>query len=493
MKRLRMFTGILAVALILLSPISRASAASAEEERSGIQSIDLMSNDTGISFGNSKRVRGLRFNFRDEGVEEVSGLNLTLWKPGENPDAVMKGLLLGIYGPSADELHFLSAGIFTVEAFSRISGIAVGGGAVICEGEINGISIGGLANVAGSMNGIALGGLANVAEGGVNGVTVGGLANVADGGVKGITLGGLANVAAGSVSGITLGGLANVAEGGMAGISLGGLANVAEGGVSGITLGGLANVAEGGMAGISVGGLANVAEGGMMGVSLGGLANVAEGGMTGISLGGLANVAEGDMKGISLGGLANVAEDGMTGISVGGLALVSQGSILGLNAGGLAVLSESSIAGITASLGGIDGRTTVAGITVGVLGAISVEDVKEQDFRYTGIKARNARWITAHGIDIDVEDELLGLAASGIRINARRIKGFASSLVVTADEMRGLGIGAVNYTSGLQVGLSIGIVNYTERLKGVQLGLVNIAKNKSKPFRVLPIMNACFK
>ena len=461
MKRLRMFTGILAVALILLSPISRASAASAEEERSGIQSIDLMSNDTGISFGNSKRVRGLRFNFRDEGVEEVSGLNLTLWKPGENPDAVMKGLLLGIYGPSADELHFLSAGIFTVEAFSRISGIAVGGGAVICEGEINGISIGGLANVAGSMNGIALGGLANVAEGGVNGITVGGLANVADGGVKGITLGGLANVAAGSVSGITLGGLANVAEGGMAGIS--------------------------------VGGLANVAEGGMMGVSLGGLANVAEGGMTGISLGGLANVAEGDMKGISLGGLANVAEDGMTGISVGGLALVSQGSILGLNAGGLAVLSESSIAGITASLGGIDGRTTVAGITVGVLGAISVEDVKEQDFRYAGIKARNARWITAHGIDIDVEDELLGLAASGIRINARRIKGFASSLVVTADEMRGLGIGAVNYTSGLQVGLSIGIVNYTERLKGVQLGLVNIAKNKSKPFRVLPIMNACFK
>ena len=68
----------------------------------------------------------------------------------------------------------------------------------------------------------------------------------------------------------------------------------------------------------------------------------------------------------------------------------------------------------------------------------------------------------------------------------------ASSLVVSSDEMRGLGIGGVNYSADLQIGLSIGIVNYTEHLNGIQIGLVNIARNKSKPFQILPILNAHF-
>jgi hypothetical protein len=410
MTRLLMLMVALAVTVTAM-PTECAPAAPIAEESRGSRSLDLMADDVGISFGNSKRVRGLRFNVRDEGVEEVIGLNLTLWKPGENPDAVMKGLLLGIYGPSADELHFLSIGLAAVEAHSLISGIAIGGGAVVCEGTFNGISVGGLANVAGSMNGIALGGLANVAEGG------------------------------------------------------------------------------------------------MKGISLGGLANVAEGGMTGISLGGLANVAEGFINGITIGGLANVTEGSMTGISLGGLAVVSEeGPVTGLTVGGIMVGSDGPVSGLTLSLGGIYAED-LAGLSVGIVGilefpSISIENTYGGDSKgfgdaykrisYTGISARNACWITVHGIDIDIEEELLGFAASGIRINADRIRGLAAALVVTSGEMHGLGIGAVNYSSDLQVGLSIGIVNYTEHLNGLQIGLVNIARNKSKPFRVLPILNAHF-
>ena len=522
MKRLLLLVAALSVAFAA-PPAECAWAAPIEEESRGSRSLDLMVDDVGISFGNSKRVRGLRFNVRDEGVEEVIGLNFTLWKPGENPDAVMKGLLFGIYGPAADELHFLSIGLAAVEAHSLISGIAIGGGTVVCEGIFSGISIGGLANVVGSMNGIALGGLANVSDGFVNGITIGGLANVAEGRVSGITVGGLANVAEDDMTGISLGGLANVAEGDMTGISLGGLANVAEGDMTGISLGGLANVSEGEMMGISLGGLANVAEGEMTGISLGGLANVSEGEMMGISLGGLANVSEGEMMGISLGGLANVSEGEMVGISLGGLAVVSEpgmsgislgglavvseeGPVAGLNVGGIMVGSKGPVSGLTLSLGGIYAGD-LTGLTVGVIGvlefpSITIESTYGGDsggfgdaykrISYTGISARNARWLTLHGIDIDIDEELLGFAASGIRIHAETIKGFASSLVVTTGEMHGLGIAAVNYSSDFQVGLSIGIVNYTERLKGIQLGLINIAKNKPKPFRVMPILNACF-
>ena len=442
MKRLLLLIAVLSVAFAAM-PTERSFAAHIEEERSGSKSFDLMADGVGISFGNSKRVRGLRFNVRDEGVEEVFGLNFTLWKPGENSDAVMKGLLLGIYGPSADELNFISIGLASVEAHSLISGIAIGGGAVVCEGALNGISVAGLANVAGSMNGITLGGLANVTEGSVNGIT------------------------------------------------LGGLANVAEGRVSGITIGGLANVAEEGISGISIGGLANVTEGIMKGISVGGLATVSEVYMTGISVA----------------GLAVVSESGMTGVSIGGLAVVTdRGPLSGINFGGIFVGSKGPTSGLTLSLGGIY-ADELAGLNVGVIGmlefpSISIENTIGGDsygfsdayknISYTGISAKSARWITVHGIDIEIEEDLTGFAASGIRIDAGRIRGLASSLIVISGEMHGLGIGAVNYSSDLQVGLSIGIVNYTEHLNGVQLGLVNIARNKSKPFQILPILNVHF-
>lgn len=49
---------------------------------------------------------------------------------------------------------------------------------------------------------------------------------------------------------------------------------------------------------------------------------------------------------------------------------------------------------------------------------------------------------------------------------------------------------AYNYVRGTFVGLQIGLVNDTRVLKGVQLGLVNIARNNHGLARVLPILNA---
>ncbi len=495
MYRRTRISGAILILFVMAASVPQASSAIELEEESSPKSLDLMVNGVGISFGNSKRVIGLRFNIRDEGVEEVTGLNFTLWKPGENPDAVMRGLQLGIYGPSADELGILSVGIAAVHAYSRISGIAVAGGAVVSEGSIHGIALSGFANVAdGGMFGISASGLANVATGGVNGIAIGGLANVAEGYMKGISIGGLANVSQSGTSGISIGGLANVAEGFMTGISIGGLANVSQGGINGVSVGGLANVSEGRLTGISVGGLATVSEGGMRGIHIGGLAAVAEGYMTGVSVGGLAAVSEAGMSGITIGGLAVVAEGEMTGITIGGLAAINEDGLSGINVGGFALITEGTLSGINATLGGIKGAR-LDGINVGAIGIVAYnedDDEGEEGIVYTGIKAESAKWLTVHGIDIDVEDEIIGLAVSGIRIHAGSITGGAASLVMLADEMRGFNAGCVNYFDGLQVGLSIGIYNYAEHLNGIQIGLVNIANNKSKPFRVLPIVNAHF-
>jgi hypothetical protein len=42
---------------------------------------------------------------------------------------------------------------------------------------------------------------------------------------------------------------------------------------------------------------------------------------------------------------------------------------------------------------------------------------------------------------------------------------------------------------GVQRGLAIGIVNYAQELHGLQVGLINIARNNSPGTRVLPIAN----
>lgn len=38
----------------------------------------------------------------------------------------------------------------------------------------------------------------------------------------------------------------------------------------------------------------------------------------------------------------------------------------------------------------------------------------------------------------------------------------------------------------------MGVVNYTDKIKGVQLGLINIVKENPKGLRVLPLFNTRF-
>ncbi len=291
------------ISFLLLASSPGASAAQSTQETEG-WGLDLTIDGFGLVIGNIPRVNGLRLNFRDSYLEQVNGLNLTIWKPRDEVGGNINGVAIGLVAPNADRIHGISAGLLATLADERMAGIAIGGLAVVSQGSLQGLS---------------MGGLATVAQDRVAGVTLGGLAVVSEGDVEGLSVGGLATVSQRNVRGISVGGLANVAEGSVDGVSVGGLATVAQGSVRGLSVGGLATVAEGDIDGLSVGGLASVAQGAIRGIHAGGLAVVGEGDVTGVSLGGLAVVSgAGSLRGIASALGAVVANDRISGFAAAG-------------------------------------------------------------------------------------------------------------------------------------------------------------------------------
>jgi hypothetical protein len=55
--------------------------------------------------------------------------------------------------------------------------------------------------------------------------------------------------------------------------------------------------------------------------------------------------------------------------------------------------------------------------------------------------------------------------------------------------MRGVSVSAFNRIGGVQHGLALGILNIAEDLRGIQIGLINIARSNPRGRRVLPIVN----
>ncbi len=61
------------------------------------------------------------------------------------------------------------------------------------------------------------------------------------------------------------------------------------------------------------------------------------------------------------------------------------------------------------------------------------------------------------------------------------------------DELSGIAVAGYNQVRGTQRGIAIGLYNRAERLRGIQIGLLNHAANNPPPFRWLPLINASFE
>ena len=273
-------------------------------------SLDIAPGGYGLSIGNSKRINGLRLNARDAGVERVTGINVTLWKAGANPDAVHNGITAGIVGPEASDINGVAFGLLGAGAKRNVRGIAIGGlGAGAGE----------------SLTGAVIGGLGAGAGGSVTGLVIGGLGAGAGDDLTGLVLAFVGAGAGSDVRGVVIGGIGAGAGERMTGIILGGLGAGAGDEFTGIGFG-LAGVGAGGNArGLLVGGLGAGAGGQLTGVALS-VGRVSAGErITGAVVAGLGVTAK-EIRGVAFGGVNGISygdgnfETGnqrFTGLSVG--------------------------------------------------------------------------------------------------------------------------------------------------------------------------------
>lgn len=242
----------------------------ARDEDPGVH-LDLTIGNVGVGLGNSPRIHGLRFNLRDEGVEEVSGLNLTLWSPGENPESRVRGVALGLAAPAARDITGLALGLGAVVSHDSLRGIALGGLTVIDQGEMTGVEAALIATIAqGRALGLRMAGVASVSQGEIYGVNLSGVATVSQGSFTGVNASGVATVSQGDLTGLHLSGLATVCQGHLTGLHLTGLVAVNQGRHEGVSLAGVATVSQGGRSGIHLAGLAGISSGSLHGVDIAG-------------------------------------------------------------------------------------------------------------------------------------------------------------------------------------------------------------------------------
>ncbi len=128
------------------------------------QSLNFPSKDVGISIGNSKNFTVLRLNFRDKGVEKITGINLTLWHPKDNDSAVIQGLSVGLMAVGGGTIKGISFGGLGVGAQEKLSGFSAGLLGVGSGGNISGIAIGGLGAGAPSVKGLTICGVVGLGE-----------------------------------------------------------------------------------------------------------------------------------------------------------------------------------------------------------------------------------------------------------------------------------------------------------------------------------------
>jgi hypothetical protein len=161
---------------------------------------DLTSKGNGISFGNSKRINGLRFNLKtDKNVTKINGFNFSIGGyEKDNPDYVTNGISIG-------------GGIIA----KRVNGFALG--LVIRGDRMNGIGCGALAFGSKVINGIALAGVGvgsyvgfDLGTQRINGISVAGFSVDTDT-IIGIALGGV-GVGASIIQGVEIGGIAATSE-----------------------------------------------------------------------------------------------------------------------------------------------------------------------------------------------------------------------------------------------------------------------------------------
>ncbi|MEO5816154.1 MAG: hypothetical protein ABIT20_12830 [Gemmatimonadaceae bacterium] len=215
-----------------------------------------------------------------------------------------------------------------------------------------------------------------------------------------------------------------------------------------------------------------------------------------------------DIDGIALGLFGVGAQNRLRGIGFAPIGLGAGGSLEGIMVGGIGAGTGGTITGIGVGGIGLGSAGKMKGLFVGGVGVGSGEDIEGIVIGGVGVGAgRDLTGISIAGIAAGAGGTLTGLTVAGVATGAPRLRGVAlSAIAVGGQDVKGLvfagawmriengqfsgvSVSSFNQVKGVQHGLAIGIVNFAEELHGVQVGLINIARNNPSGARVLPLLN----
>lgn len=159
----------------------------AQDTLSNEKALNIPTARYGISIGNSHEFTGLRINLSDKDVKVVNGMNITLWLPRNNKNAMLNGINIGII-PNGGTMRPINMGVIAIGTTHNLSGLSIGGLTVGAGDHINGLSLSGLYTEGQKMiNGLACSGIFIASDGNINGLACSGLFVVAEGEINGLT------------------------------------------------------------------------------------------------------------------------------------------------------------------------------------------------------------------------------------------------------------------------------------------------------------------
>lgn len=218
------------------------------------QVLDLTVHGNGLAIGDKPNMNGVRLNFRDRQLEQINGVNATLWMPYSPARGTVKGIALGIPGTGAERIDGIGVGIIGVGAENTFRGIGVGGIGVGGGHDMTGIFFGGIGvGAGGRVEGLTMGGIGVGSGGSLRGVQLGGIGVGSGGDLTGISVGIIGVGGAGNVSGLAVGGIGVGGGGDLSGIGVGGVGVGTGGNATGLMLGGIGVGAGGTLKGVAYG------------------------------------------------------------------------------------------------------------------------------------------------------------------------------------------------------------------------------------------------
>lgn len=231
--------------------------------------INIGANETGLSIGNSRNWTGVRLNFRDLDIEEIRGVNVTVWSPYEPATGTIRGLAIGLPSTGAGTIDGFGIGLLGIAATDNLTGFMVGGVGAGAGNDITGFAVGGLGlGAGGDITGISFGGFGLGAGGDITGVSFGGFGLGAGGNITGISFGGFGLAAGNNLTGASAALFGVGAGNNMTGIGIAGFGMGAGGDMTGIHLAGFGLGAGGNITGFQFGGFGLGAGGTITGANL---------------------------------------------------------------------------------------------------------------------------------------------------------------------------------------------------------------------------------